>query len=51
MVNSNDIMSILNISPSFEIKEINNMIIKEVINNSLKNNYEEIKEYLIKNWK
>jgi tRNA nucleotidyltransferase (CCA-adding enzyme) len=51
MVNSNDIMSILNISPSFEIKEIHNMIIKEVINNSLKNNYEEIKEYLIKNWK
>jgi hypothetical protein len=44
-------MSILNISPSFEIKEIHNMIIKEVINNSLKNNYEEIKEYLIKNWK
>lgn len=50
-VSSKDIINILEIEPSIEVRQIYNLIIKEVVNNRLNNNYDDIKKYLLKNWK
>ena len=51
MVDSNDIMNILDLEPSSTLRVINEDLINKILDNKLHNNYEDIKDYLLKNWK
>jgi len=51
VINSKDIIDILNIKPSSIIKLIYEDILIKVLNNELNNNYEDIRKYIIDNWK
>ncbi len=46
-VSSNDIMNILNIKPSKVLKNIYKDLIKVILNDEIKNDYDSIKEYLL----
>ena len=50
-INNNDIMDILNIEPNEKLKIIYEDIVKNVINQSINNDFEEIKKYILTNWK
>ncbi len=50
-INNIDIINILNIKPSKKLKDVYNDIELNIITNSLKNDYEEIKKYLLQKWK
>jgi tRNA nucleotidyltransferase (CCA-adding enzyme) len=50
-INSKDIIEILNINPSNKIKFIYDDVLSKVLNNIIGNNYDEIKKYLLMNWK
>ena len=47
-ISNEEIINILNIEPSKRIKEIKSILIKEILNNRLKNNKNELKKYIIK---
>lgn len=49
-INASDISKILNKKPGKYIREIMNDIEKSILNNSLNNNKEEIKEYILNNY-
>ena len=46
-ISNEEIMNILNIEPSRKIKEIKNILIKEILNNKLKNNNSELRKFII----
>lgn len=46
-IKNEDIISLLNIEPSKKIKEIKNILVKEILNNKLKNNYNDLKDYIL----
>lgn len=50
-VTGEDIMKILNIEPGEKIKNIFNDLELNILNNTLSNNYDKIKEYLWENWR
>lgn len=50
-INGNDIMEILHLEPSEKIKDIIFDLEINILNNNLKNEPEELKAYLIKNWR
>jgi len=51
VINGNDIMEILNLEPSEKIKDIIFDLEINILNNNLANEEEELKAYLIKNWR
>ena len=51
VLNGEDIMKILNIEPSEKISRIYEDLELNILHNNLKNEYEELKDYIIKNWK
>lgn len=51
VINGNDIMEILNLEPSEKIKDIIFDIEINILNNNLKNEKDELKTYLIENWR
>lgn len=50
-INGDDIMQILNIEPSEKISKILEDLELNILHNNIKNEYEELKGYIIKNWK
>lgn len=50
-INGNDIMEILEIEPSEKISKIFEDLELNILHDNLKNEYEELKGYIIKNWK
>lgn len=50
-INAKEIMSILNIEPSFKLKEIKEDILDKILKRELKNNKRKIKAYIIKRYK
>ena len=51
VINGNDIMEILNLEPSEKIKDIIFDLEINILNNILKNEKDELKKYLIENWR
>lgn len=51
VINGKDIIDILDEEPSNKVKTVYNDIIDKVLNYQLKNNYDEIKDYILKVWK
>lgn len=51
VINGNDIMNILNLEPSEKIKDIIFDLEINILNNKLKNEESELREYLLKNWR
>lgn len=51
VIKGNDIISILNRKPDKYIKDIMNDIEKKILDNSINNDYEELKEYILINYK
>lgn len=50
-INGEEIGNILQIKPSKKIKDILNDIELNILDNNLNNNYEDIKEYILKTWR
>ncbi len=50
-INGDDIINILNIEPSDKISKIFEDLELNILHRNLKNDYEELKNYIIKNWK
>lgn len=50
-IDGNDIIEILNIEPSEKIKNIIFDLEINILNNSIKNEYNELKQYIIDNWR
>ncbi|MCH5166413.1 MAG: CCA tRNA nucleotidyltransferase [Erysipelotrichales bacterium] len=50
-INGDDIIELLDIEPSSTIKDIMNDLELKILNNLLKNNTEDIKNYIIENWR
>ena len=46
-----DVMNVLKLKPSKKVKDIIKDIEINVLSNEIKNEYEEIKQYVIKNWR
>ena len=44
-------MNVLNLKPSKKVKDIIKDVEINVLSNQIKNDYEEIKQYVIKNWR
>lgn len=50
-IDGNDIIEILGIEPSSTIKNIMNDLELNILNNTVKNNFEDLKDYIISNWR
>ena len=50
-INGDDIIKILGIEPSEIISDIQFDLEINILNNLLKNEYDDLKEYLLKNWR
>ncbi len=50
-INANEIMKLLNLEPSKELKEIKNDVIDKILHKKLKNNKRKIKQYIIERYK
>lgn len=49
-INNNDIMTILNLKPTFKLKIIHDDLINKVLDKKIKNNYNDLKNYILTNW-
>lgn len=50
-INGNDIIEILKIQPGKKVKNIMNDIEVNILNNVLNNTYEDVKKYILENWR
>lgn len=50
-INGDDIIKILQIDPSSKVKDITIDIETNILNNTLENNYEALKKYILDNWR